>query len=67
MPVFRSVVAKVIAQTMTAPMVAPIIGITSVIITTKASATAYSPIPMMKSSTRVDRPAQSATMNAPET
>ena len=44
MPIFTSV-AKPIALTITAPRVAPIIGITSRSATTTASATAYSPSP----------------------
>ena len=52
---------------MTAPMVAPIIGITSSSATTKASATAYSPRPTMNRKISDEMPAHMATMNAPET
>ena len=55
------------AVTITAPRVAPIIGITSSSATTKASATAYSPRPTTNRKIRDEMPAQIATMNAPET
>ena len=55
------------AETTTAPMVAPIIGITSRIVTTNASATAYSPRPTMNRKISEVTPAQRATTNAPAT
>ncbi len=66
MPTLRSV-ARPMALTTTAPSVAPIIGITSRTATTRASATAYWPMPTMNRNTSVDRPAHRATMKAPET
>ncbi len=60
-------VAKPIAVTMTAPMVAPIIGITSSTATTTARATAYWPSPTMTRNTSEVRPAVSATTKAPDT
>jgi hypothetical protein len=65
-PAFTSV-AKAIAHTITAPSVAPIIGITSRIATTRASATAYSARPTITRNTSVLMPAHSAITNAPET
>ena len=66
MPIFGSS-AKAIAVTITAPIVAPIIGITSSSATTKASATAYCPRPTTNRKTSDEMPAHIATMNAPET
>ena len=60
-------VAKPIAHTITAPIVAPIIGITSSRATTSASATAYLPSPTTNRKTSELTPAHSATTNAPET
>ena len=52
---------------MTAPMVAPIIGMTSSSATTNASATAYSPRPTMNRNTSDEMPAHMATTKAPDT
>ena len=59
--------ANAIAVTITAPMVAPIIGITSSSATTNASATAYSPSPATNRKISDEMPAHMATTNAPET
>ena len=66
MPI-RMSVAKAMADTMTAPMVAPISGITSRSMTTNASATAYSPRPTTNRKISEEMPAQTATTKAPET
>ena len=60
-------VAKPISVTITAPSVAPIIGITSSSATTAASATAYSLRPTTNRKIIEEMPAAIATTKAPET